>query len=381
LATRYLATYIFSLILLSLCVLVFIALEDPYYVNNVKLIKGVNEIKPEAYTHKVAAKRSLFLRGNYTTLILGNSRVDLGFNPLSKDWPVKFGTTFNFGLPGALLERNISNYYFAHKEGRNPENIILLIDFYNFITPRKTKSLEIGDQYIHPWLDGNFSLSALQDAVSTVRAQYIQNPKGMNIAGFNPVLPYNDMVRIEGHYNITLHSNKRSVQTFASRKKKRDNSNDTHSFDLELLTKFAKDLSKENIQFYVIFPPYHLDFHTIIKETDLSILFQAWKKAVVTAVFAGNTSAQVWDFATINHVTTENIPVKGDKQTKMKWYWEPGHFKSSVGDLIGCEIIEPKCSSHIGQNLTPYSEIKPIELTPLNDKYISSSNRIKKLIK
>jgi hypothetical protein len=345
-----------------------------------KLIEGFNEVKPEAYTHKVAAKRSLFLRNDYNTIILGNSRADLGFNPLSKGWPDEFGTTFNFGLPGALLERNISNYYFAHKEGRSPNNIILLIDFYNYIKPRESKILDIGDEQIHPWVDGNFSLSALQDAILTVRAQYINNPKGMNIAGFNPVLPYNDMVHIEGHYNLALHSNKRSIQTYTARKKKRDKSNDINSFDLNILTGFAEDLFKENIQLYVIFPPYHIDLHTIIKETELSTLFLAWKKAVVEYVYAGNTSAQVWDFATINHVTTEQIPAKGDKKTRMKWYWEPGHFKSSVGDLIGCELVVSNCSSHIGQRLSSNTEIEPSNLTTLNDTYNDSLYRIRSLM-
>jgi len=41
-----------------------------------------------------------------------------------------------------------------------------------------------------------------------------------------------------------------------------------------------------------------------------------------------------WDFSAINTFTTETIPSKGDRKTSMHWYWEAGHFKSDLGNLM-----------------------------------------------
>jgi hypothetical protein len=43
---------------------------------------------------------------------------------------------------------------------------------------------------------------------------------------------------------------------------------------------------------------------------------------------------QVWDFSGISPETLEGIPEKGDRTIHLAHYWEAGHFKKELGDLI-----------------------------------------------
>jgi hypothetical protein len=43
---------------------------------------------------------------------------------------------------------------------------------------------------------------------------------------------------------------------------------------------------------------------------------------------------EVWDFSGVAPETLEAIPAKGDRQTRLTNYWEAGHFKKELGDLV-----------------------------------------------
>ena len=46
------------------------------------------------------------------------------------------------------------------------------------------------------------------------------------------------------------------------------------------------------------------------------------------------TRVTVWDFACPHPLTAERVPVPGDLRTEMRWYWEAGHFKKALGDVV-----------------------------------------------
>jgi hypothetical protein len=64
----------------------------------------------------------------------------------------------------------------------------------------------------------------------------------------------------------------------------------------------------------------------------------------------------------------------------MRWYWEPGHFKSTLGDLIGCRLSGQRCEYSIGNRLYPISE-KPHEVFEIPQFIIDQSTmRIEQVI-
>jgi hypothetical protein len=48
----------------------------------------------------------------------------------------------------------------------------------------------------------------------------------------------------------------------------------------------------------------------------------------------GKQPFAVWDFSGYNSITTEPVPVLGDRETLMKGYWEGSHYTETVGRLI-----------------------------------------------
>ncbi len=49
--------------------------------------------------------------------------------------------------------------------------------------------------------------------------------------------------------------------------------------------------------------------------------------------FPGNP-VTLWDFCSDTKYTTEKYPTGEETATHMRWYWDPGHFKKELGDLV-----------------------------------------------
>jgi hypothetical protein len=101
----------------------------------------------------------------------------------------------------------------------------------------------------------------------------------------------------------------------------------------------------------IFIPPYHNTIRKLIQEDDTQERsFEVWRKYVVK--LAQRNNIEVWDFSGATIYTSEVIPNKSDRATIMNWYWDPGHFRSSLGDLILERILQSKSSAdEFGQRL------------------------------
>ncbi|MEM8799992.1 MAG: hypothetical protein AAGF15_07935 [Pseudomonadota bacterium] len=77
-------------------------LVDPYYVHSSPRIEGFNKIKPHAQDLGNETKITLAIRRNPATLLIGNSRIDIGFDPdmLATEIPSIPRPISNVGVPG-----------------------------------------------------------------------------------------------------------------------------------------------------------------------------------------------------------------------------------------------------------------------------------------
>ena len=82
---------------------------DPYGLYGFA-VEGVNARKPESRTHILLAKQQRLIHAQPETVILGNSRADLGLDPESPYWPEEFGTVFNFAIPGEEMYGTVQRY-------------------------------------------------------------------------------------------------------------------------------------------------------------------------------------------------------------------------------------------------------------------------------
>jgi len=80
--------------------------------------------------------------------------------------------------------------------------------------------------------------------------------------------------------------------------------------------------------------PYHLQFLALIDVAGLWGTFDEWKRMVTAEVEAAGSGVVFVDVARTTSVTSEEIPARGDLVTEPRWYWESGHFKRTLGDLV-----------------------------------------------
>ena len=158
-ARRYLIWMLATALLLILSAGAFNLVIDPYGVFNLVAIEGVNAKKAYTYTHKRLAKERRALRLQPNTVLLGNSRIDVGFNPQSPAWPAEMQPVANIGIPGEGMDGIVRAYSLAVRK-MQPNTIVVGLDFFDFLSaspPAPGERLSRQDSY-----DGDRSASAIR---------------------------------------------------------------------------------------------------------------------------------------------------------------------------------------------------------------------------
>ncbi len=96
---------------------------------------------------------------------------------------------------------------------------------------------------------------------------------------------------------------------------------------------------------YVVIYPYHAQIRMIIERLGMGQLFDNWKRSIVeiaTRIAEQGGNVEVWDFSGVAPETLEAIPGKSDHKTHLQYYWEAGHFKKALGDMVMARLLGNK---------------------------------------
>lgn len=132
---RYLLFCGLALLLILTAFAGFAMAVDPYYVFGTPRIAGWNQDKPAASDRGFDAKRAQVARVAPRTLILGNSRAEIGFDPESPAWPATYRPVFNGALAGTTIATSLAFLRAAEQRGVKPANLILGLEFFDFVAP------------------------------------------------------------------------------------------------------------------------------------------------------------------------------------------------------------------------------------------------------
>src|SRR4051812_34416928 len=80
---------------------------DPFGMNGLVSLDGFNKIKVRAQQRGLLSKSHTLARVMPRSLILGNSRAEIGFNPNYPGWPADTQPVYNFALPGVGISANL----------------------------------------------------------------------------------------------------------------------------------------------------------------------------------------------------------------------------------------------------------------------------------
>jgi hypothetical protein len=99
---------------------------------------------------------------------------------------------------------------------------------------------------------------------------------------------------------------------------------------------------EKGIDLRLVIYPYHLLLMLQLQDAGFWPLFEEWKADVATLsddARRRGVHVSLWDFGCPNELTAEAVPPEGERGAAMQWYWEAGHFKKELGDLVLARVL------------------------------------------
>jgi hypothetical protein len=356
-AKQYVAWLATSVVTLALASILFTVLVDPYRAFGTPTIRGWTELKPRIYQEAAMAKVYQLERVRPRTILLGNSRVEIGIDPVSPVWPADAGPVFNAAEEGKDLRTALIMLREAISLG-NLRMAVVGVDFQDFLQSSYSAVTELpppgpderrlrvdrhGDpnsgrtaQVWRDWLTSTLSLDAVRDSFQTVMDQNADTTATMTVLGFNPLHEYRLFAERNGYFELFAHARRRYAQQYAAYMVPdfADPSGIRNYFYLQMIIDLAR---AHRIRLILFTPPYHAQYLEMLHRLGLWPSFLEWMRSlalIADTARRDGANLAVFDCSTYDSITTEQIPPAGDRTSKMRWYWEPGHFKSSLGDQV-----------------------------------------------
>lgn len=339
---NYLKIYLITVLSITLTLIIFNWLMNPYGIFKSPTIQGINSVKPEISTHLRLTKSIASTWIKPQSIILGSSTAETGFDPTHPAWPFK--PVYNLGLSGANLYE-VMRYYQHDRAIHPPRQIVLVLDFFmsNVYLKNRvdfeenllsvTQNEKKNKKLSHTLFSTLFSWDASKASYKTLIAQNERNiflPNGQLDWSYRK----DHIHKLGGYHNTFLNVESQFQEMFFLGPQfnyafKKTGGQSTFDF-LKII--FA-DAQKDHSSITIILSPSHVRLLEAYRLTGLWFKFENWKSQIVNLA-SKNKNVTVWDFSDFNQYTTEKIPSKLDKETEMRWYWDDFHYKKELGDLI-----------------------------------------------
>jgi hypothetical protein len=320
---------------------------DPYGLFRVADVAGVNRVKSQASERGSLFKHVSLERMHPNGLILGNSRAEIGFDPESPAWPPGARPAFNLALPGAGISAVAADFAKALR-GTTPKLVVVGLDFLDFRVdpssgdtfktpvPGTDSSVELRER-----VSALLTMNALADSVATVRAQHEPYPTSLTETGFNPKLDYVGIARREGYYALFRQRDQENALAYMRGPKSILQAGRRPGAGFEAVDAIIALARTRSIKLRFVIYPYHAHTLVLFQLTGLWPAYEDWKRELARRIDAaqGTADVQLWDFTGFSPYADERVPGPGDTRTDLQWYWEAGHFKKALGDVLLGEMF------------------------------------------
>ncbi len=346
-----------------------VVVVDPYRLYRLIDVPGFNHVKPvpARYQEEIKLAGARATRAN--AFILGNSRAEIGFNPDYAGFTAAGYSTYNLAIPGTRASTARRAIAYLRDTGQRPAMLVLGVEFLDFLKSptmagsanRVTTSVHAVDQ-LNWKFDTIFSLASASDAIETLRIQRHPETETMTPRGFNPLLEYNKYAREQGYYALFQQRAMENASTYIGKSSGLAMPENGGSPDMEDLRKILETSSTDKTELHLVIYPYHAQILAMFEQTGLWSAFEQWKRLLaqeVAAIKKVNPDAHVtlWDFSGFSNFQCEIIPSRDDRTSATKWYWEAGHFKPALGDVVLSRLLgkpqESFAKGGMGFPLTP----------------------------
>jgi hypothetical protein len=338
-ARRYLAWAGATIVLLAGLVAAINIGVDPFYVFGTPLLAGLNRVKPAAEAHEGMAKRHLLPRICGRTLLLGNSRIDVGLDPDSAAWPERMRPVFSAAVAGTGPAVALEMLRLA-RATCPPRFVVLAVDFPDFLLPPDAGA-PIAPPALPGWrervaelAEATLTLDSAVASVLTLLGQADPFSPTMTAAGHPLKREYVPIARRQGYH--ALFSAKLAAYRAELRRLPEPVLTPERNSALRILATIVAEARAMPARMVVIIHPYHASYVDLLHETGRWPGFAAWKAAVGELLRreagSGGTVALL-DFGALPE-TREPVPAAGDRLSDTRYYWEAGHYKAALGDRM-----------------------------------------------
>ena len=287
-----------------------------------------------------------WLRPN--TLLLGNSRVKLGFDVDDPDMQKYIGNAYNLAIGGATLD-DINKFTSYALSYHVPSNIIIGLDFGQFARANRASipTFMEHDTTVMGRIAG--TLHRLSFALWAKNA--LMNAAGMSYKTHSHYLNGSkNIVAKENH--IRKHGSKarsQIIERIVATRITRDTYTLTYKSRVDILNQLSGYACKNSIRVKLFISPPHIRQLLLLKIIGLQEQFYNWKRDLthITEQYrAKGCNIDLVDFSGISEYTTEPFPPNGYSPTSPKWYWESNHYKPTLGKLIMHRLWDHNSAHH-----------------------------------
>ena len=335
---------------------------DPFLIFGSKRVAGFNAIKAAINSHTWLMKTYHPTLGEWDTLLLGNSRVEIGFDPQHRCLAEIGAKAYNLGVPGANVSEQVE--FAANVLYDQPiKQIFLSVDFGDFISKVVSAQSAIdadagAGTNLRYRLDGSeapgYSWNAVKDRyqalytfdamLSSAHTMAMQTNSSPNRDpfGFNPARDFADSVDAEGAQALFAQKIDNLDSKFSAPWRLIDPNNSSSS-EFSALESFLEIARDRGIRVTVIASPFHAEYWAILKEHRLYQEHAHWLKLLTEQLTEFDDIVTFWDFTADSEFSQETVPDEEVRSGPLNWYWEPVHFRSQLGDLILETVLSDRC--------------------------------------
>ena len=165
--------------------------------------------------------------------------------------------------------------------------------------------------------------------------------------GFNPLRDYGAHVRNDGYHKMFEQRARENAATL-----KRKSTTALTQDDFTLLRTLLVQAAGSDAAVKLVIYPYHAQWLAMLEAAGLWPLFEQWKAQLVreiAGVQASHPGASITlhDFSGFGPYNCERIPAASERSAATRWYWEAGHFKKALGDVV-LERLLSQLSAAVG---------------------------------
>ena len=302
--------------------------------------------RPRAIQHVALFKQRAVAMLHPVTLVLGNSRAEIGFDPDSAYWPQRVRPVFNAAIPGSGIETALHAFARATETGQ-VRQLVVGLEFLDFlvdpsatmqVVPQTLPSVESDTGRLITDTSILLSLDTLFDSVITVLARHDRYSADITSYGFNPLREYEFSAMHEGYGKLFLQRDTENARAYAKLPKAILVERSGTSKEWQILDQLLAIARRNDTDIKFVIYPYHAHILQLLKNAHLVPAFEAWKRRLVEVIQSGRAPStpqcSLWDFSGYHMFAREPVPALGDTKSVVESYWEAGHFKRQLGDRM-----------------------------------------------